>query len=477
MRPLGPQSRPRLAAKARLKWDAREHKFLLLYPERGLLLNETAAAIVQLCDGSRTIEDIARALAEDDGGDAADTLRESLTFLGELRARALLDSPEDASRSDAGDATSARSDGETLRAPCEARPFTLIAELTYRCPLACPYCSNPLDLSRYSKELTTDEWSRVFEQAEALGVVQLHLTGGEPLARKDLAELARRSRGLGLYTNLITSGIPLQRERLLELRDAGIDNVQLSFQDATADSADTIAGYPAMTRKLEVARWVKEAGLPLTFNVVLHRGNIDRIAELIALAERVDADRLELASAQYHGWALANRDALLPTELQFARAQPIALAAKARLKGKIEVLYVKTDYFSEFPKACMDGWARRFVHVVPSGEVLPCHAAMQITNLRFENVRDRPLSWIWNESPSMNAFRGEAWMPEPCRSCDRRSVDFGGCRCQAFALTGRADATDPACSLSPDRHLVVAARAKAAAPSVRYLYRGRDRVA
>jgi PqqA peptide cyclase len=361
------------------------------------------------------------------------------------------------------------------------RPYTLIAELTYRCPLRCPYCSNPTDYAENKDELTTEQWCRVFGEAEELGVVQLHLTGGEPLARKDLEILARRARELGLYVNLVTSGIPLTRERLERLAEAGVDHVQVSVQSSRAERADAIAGYPGHAHKLEVMRWVKALGLPLTMNVVLHAGNLDEIDELVALAEDVSADRLELANTQYVSWALANRDVLLPTREQIERGAAMAAPHRERLRGTMDVLFVKPDYFGTTPKACMDGWARRFVQIVPDGRVVPCHAATSITSLQFDDVRTQPLAQIWESSPAMLAYRGEAWMPEPCRSCDRRAVDFGGCRCQAFALTGDASKTDPACHLSEDRPAIDAAHAAASSrasedastgESRRYLYRG-----
>jgi pyrroloquinoline quinone biosynthesis protein E len=339
------------------------------------------------------------------------------------------------------------------------RPYTLVAELTYRCPLACPYCSNPAPLDGYRDELSTDEWRGVLDGAEALGVVQVHLSGGEPLVRRDLAELIAHARRRDLYTNLITSGVPVERERLAALRDAGLDHVQLSLQDVDAESAARIAGLDALAQKREVARWTKELGLPLTLNIVLHRANLDRVAEMVAFAEAAGADRLELANTQYHGWALANRDALLPEAAQLERARAVAVDAAARLRGRMEIVYVKPDYFGDQPKACMDGWARRFLVVAPDGTALPCHAARSITSLSFENVRDRGIESIWRDSEAFNRFRGESWMPEPCKSCDRRAVDFGGCRCQAFALTGDAAATDPACALSPHHQLIQVARA------------------
>jgi pyrroloquinoline quinone biosynthesis protein E len=345
------------------------------------------------------------------------------------------------------------------------RPYTLVAELTYRCPLRCVYCSNPLDYARHGDALGTEDWLRVFREAEALGVVQLNLTGGEPLVRDDLEALVEGARALDLYTNLITSGIPCTRERLARLQALGLDNVQVSIQDAQAPESDRIAGLRSFDRKLEVIRWVKELGLPLTFNTVLHRENLDHVREVIALAESVGADRLELANTQYLGWALTNRRALLPTREQLDRAREIARAARERLRGRMEVLFVTPDYYADFPKSCMDGWGRRFIVVSPDGLVLPCHAAHTLPGLVFSRIQDQPLDEIWYRSPAFNAFRGEQWMPEPCRSCDRRTLDFGGCRCQAYHLTGDATVTDPACMLAPDHKLIETARGEAVAPA------------
>ncbi|HSN29247.1 MAG TPA: pyrroloquinoline quinone biosynthesis protein PqqE [Kofleriaceae bacterium] len=356
------------------------------------------------------------------------------------------------------------------------RPYTLIAEVTHRCPLACPYCSNPLALVH--DELPTAAWERVLEDAEALGVMQVHFTGGEPLARRDLEVLVARAHALGLYTNLVTSGIPATRERLAALRDAGVDHVQVSIQSARAERADAIADYPGHARKLDVLGWVKDLGLPLTLNCVLHAGNLDEpeaeIDKLVALAEETGADRLELANTQYVAWALANREALLPSREQLEAAGERAAHHKQRLAGRIDVLFVKPDYFGTTPKACMDGWARRFIHVSPDGTVLPCHAASAITTLHFESVADRPLAQIWHSSPALEAFRGEAWMPEPCASCDRKAIDFGGCRCQAFALTGDAAATDPACARSPQHQVIDEARLSRGRSARGLLRRGRS---
>jgi PqqA peptide cyclase len=347
-----------------------------------------------------------------------------------------------------------------------SRPYTLVAELTYRCPLACGYCSNPLELARHSAELDTADWRKVFADAAALGVLQVNLTGGEPLVRADLVELVAAAHAQQLYVNLITSGIPADGDRLAALAGAGLDSLQLSVQDVDPHGAAWIAGRDDLDTKLEVAAGARALGLPLTLNVVIHRGNIARVAEFVALAERIGADRLELANTQYLGWALANRDALLPARADIERARDVAAAAAERLRGKIEVLFVLPDYYADRPRACMDGWARRYVVVTPDGMALPCHQAGAIAGLTFENVRARPLVEIWNDSSAMRAFRGDAWMPAPCRTCDERQADFGGCRCQAFALVGDAAATDPACGLAPRHDIVRDARARAEQPPV-----------
>ncbi|MEO8800782.1 MAG: pyrroloquinoline quinone biosynthesis protein PqqE, partial [Polyangiaceae bacterium] len=323
----------------------------------------------------------------------------------------------------------------------------------------------------HGTEIETEDWLRVIDEAAALGVVQIHFTGGEPLGRQDLETLVARARKRELYTNLVTSGVPLDRARLVRLRDAGLDHVQLSVQASDRETSRKIADYDAFERKLEVARWVKELEMPLTLNVVMHRTNLDAVEEIIALAEELCADRLELANAQWQGFALENRAALMPSFAQLEKAQKVALAAKKRLEGKMDVLFVKPDYFSEWPRACMDGWARRFIQVIPDGTVVPCHQATSITTLTFDKVTTKSLGDIWENSPALNAFRGEDWMQEPCRSCERKSVDFGGCRCQAFALTDDAAATDPACKLSPVHSLVTDAKAERG--GVRFVYRGR----
>lgn len=357
------------------------------------------------------------------------------------------------------------------------RIYTLVAELSYRCPLRCPYCSNPLDYNERRDELSTGEWLSVLDQAAALGALQVTFTGGEPLLRRDLEELVRRAAALDLYSSLITSGVPLERDRLGELKRLGLNAVQLSLQDPRESNSNRIAGTDCYAQKLEVAAWIKELGFPLTLNVVLHRENLDHVGDIIALAERLSADRLELANTQYLGWALVNRAALLPSREQLEAARSVAREAKARLQGKMEILFVLPDYYSDRPKTCMGGWGQRYLLVTPQGRAQPCHLAHTLPGLVFENVKERPLAEIW-QSAAFQAFRGQAWMPEPCASCERREQDRGGCRCQAFALTGDAAATDPACALSPHHGLVQTARLGAkrlGADLVELRYRGGKR--
>jgi pyrroloquinoline quinone biosynthesis protein E len=333
-------------------------------------------------------------------------------------------------------------------------PLGLLAELTHRCPLHCPYCSNPVELVQRADELDTLTWQRVFDEARELGVLQVHLSGGEPLARPDLPSLVAHASGLGCYTNLVTSGLGLTAERLSDLLDRGLDHVQLSVQDSDRPNANLIAGVKGYDRKLSAASLIKDAELPLTVNAVLHKANLDHIGGIIALAEQMGADRLELANTQYYGWALRNRAALLPTREQLAAAGPVVRQAQERLAGLMEIVYVVADYHEANPKPCMYGWGSRQLTVAPNGDVLPCPAASVITSLPVQNVVRSSLSAIWYDSETFNAFRGTDWMREPCRSCPRKEIDFGGCRCQAFQLTGDAAATDPVCTLSPDHGLV-----------------------
>lgn len=343
------------------------------------------------------------------------------------------------------------------------RPLSLLCELTYRCNLQCPYCYNPIALRAYSEELTTEQWCDVLRQAADAGVVQTHLSGGEPTLRGDLATIVEAASRLGLYTNLITQGTFLDDALLDRLLEAGLDHIQISLQAPEAALADTIAGASVHDRKLEALRGALSRDAAVTLNCVLHRLNHDAIEGFIALAEEYGVRRLELANVQFYGWALRNRLALMPTRKQVERGEAVVAAARERLAGRMEIAYVAPDYFGDFPKPCMNGWGRQFMTVTPNGFVLPCPAAVAIESLKFENVRERPLAMIWNDSESFQRYRGTGWMPEPCRSCERRETDWGGCRCQAYLLTGDAGATDPACSLSSHHATVVALSENAAA--------------
>jgi pyrroloquinoline quinone biosynthesis protein E len=348
-------------------------------------------------------------------------------------------------------------------------PLSLIAELTHRCPLHCVYCSNPLKLSAERDELTTEQWGRVFHEAAGLGVLQLSLTGGEPLARRDIVKLVRAAREANLYVNLITSAIGLDGARLDSLIAAGLDHIQLSFQDSDEEAANEIAGARSHARKLAIASEIRKRKLAFTVNAVVHRKNLGRLEEIIAMAEELGAQRLEIANVQYYGWALANRAALLPTREQVGRSIEIVRAAQQRLADTMTIDFVAPDYHARYPKACMGGWASRAVLITPAGKALPCHAAEVIPSLEFPSVREKSLRWIWNDSPAFNKFRGEDWMQEPCRSCERRTIDFGGCRCQAFLLAADAAGADPVCTLSPQHAMIEAAIAGSANPE--WIYR------
>lgn len=342
--------------------------------------------------------------------------------------------------------------------PPPAPPMGLLAELTHRCPLQCPYCSNPLELERNSRELDTADWLRVLDQAAELGVLQIHFSGGEPTARKDLPQLLERARERALYSNIITSAVLLDDKMLACLQDAGADHFQISFQDAEEAGGDRIGGYRGGHKlKLAAAKRVKAAGLPLTLNFVVHRHNLEHLPQMIQMGLDFGAERIEVAHVQYYGWGLVNRAALLPTRAQLETATETVEAARLRLKGRMVIDYVVPDYYALRPKACMGGWARRFINISPSGKALPCHAAETLPGFDFPSVRDHSLAEIWNDSEAFNRYRGTGWMPEPCQSCDRREIDWGGCRCQAFALTGDAGRTDPACALSPDHAVMQAA--------------------
>ena len=362
---------------------------------------------------------------------------------------------------------------ETAATSTHGIPMAVLAEITHRCPLQCPYCSNPVEMDRASTELTTDEWKRVICEMADLGVLQIHFSGGEPAARLDLVELVRHATDAGLYSNLITSAVTLTREKVVELADAGLSHVQISFQAVDPGLANRIGGHKrGHGKKLEAAAWVREEGLPLTVNAVMHRQNLHELPQMIDMAVELDAHRIEVANVQYYGWALKNRAALMPTEAQIEECNRVVAEATERLHGILAIDYVVPDYYALRPKKCMGGWGRQFFNISPAGKVLPCHAAESITGLRFDSVRDHSLAWIWEHSEAFNLYRGTGWMPEPCRSCDLKEVDYGGCRCQAFALTGDAANTDPACALSPKHEEIFRlASAEAAGGATRFVYR------
>jgi pyrroloquinoline quinone biosynthesis protein E len=343
------------------------------------------------------------------------------------------------------------------------RPFWLLAELTYRCPLQCPYCSNPLRLGEGGGELTTDDWLRVLSEARALGAAQLGLSGGEPVVRRDLEPIVAEARRLGYYTNLLTSGIGLDAARIAALKQAGLDHIQLSFQADEPALNDRLAGSASHRHKLQVARLVKASGYPMVLNVVVHRHNLDRVQQILDMAAALGADYVELANAQYYGWALANRDYLLPSRDQLLRAEAVVQRYRERCGERMKIYFVVPDYFEDRPKPCMDGWGQVFLGVAPDGTALPCHAAACLPGLHLPNVRDYSLEWIWRDSPAFNAFRGAGWMRQPCRGCAERSRCHGGCRCQAWLLAGDARAADPVCSRSPHHEVVVSAVGRAAA--------------
>ena len=349
-------------------------------------------------------------------------------------------------------------------------PFSLIAEVSHRCPLHCLYCSNPLEMQQAAEEMGTSDWVRVFGEAARLGMMHLHLTGGEPLVRRDLPELIAGGRDAGLYVNMITSGVGLTEQRLAALVDAGLEHVQLSFQDLDEASANHIAGTRAHAHKLALIPILKKFPVALTINLVVHRLNLDRLEAFIAMAEQCAPDRLEIAHVQYYGWALKNRGLLMPTREQVERSIPVVEAAKARLKGRIHLEAVFPDYFGSYPKACVGGWGRQMMLIDPAGQAMPCHAAAVIPGMVFDNVQRHSLAWIWQSSAAFNRFRGDSWMSQTCRGCERKERDYGGCRCQAFLLTGDAEAIDPVCVYSPDHGMLQALREPT--PAVLPIWRG-----
>ena len=336
-----------------------------------------------------------------------------------------------------------------LPSDISGRPLWLLAELTYRCPLQCPYCSNPVDFARRSEEMSTADWMRVLNEARQLGAMQLGFSGGEPLLRHDLEELIGEARRLGYYSNLITSGVGMDEERVARFKQAGLDHIQVSFQASSEELNNFLGGTASFQHKLDMARAVKAHGYPMVLNIVIHRQNIDQIEDIIRMTIDLKADFVELASTQYYGWSKLNLDALLPTREQLRNAEAVARRYQEMMKDRMKIIYVVPDYYEERPKACMNGWGSIFLTIAPDGTALPCHAAQQLPGLTFPNVRDQSIEDIWSHSSAFQHFRGFEWMQEPCRSCPDKTKDFGGCRCQAYMMTGDANATDPVCSKSP----------------------------
>ncbi|MBX5462107.1 MAG: pyrroloquinoline quinone biosynthesis protein PqqE [Steroidobacteraceae bacterium] len=345
-------------------------------------------------------------------------------------------------------------------------PLWLLLELTYRCPLHCVFCYNPTDFARTTEELATEDWIRVLREARAMGSVQLGLSGGEPLTRDDLEEIVAEAHRLGFYTNLVTSGVGLNEKRIRALKDAGLDHIQLSFQDSTREMNDFLSSTRTFELKSKVAALIKQHGYPMVLNVVLHRMNIDHVGQILDMAERMNADYVELANTQYYGWAWHNREQLLPSRAQAENAERVTAEFRKRVGERIRVYFVVPDYFEKRPKPCMNGLGSIFLTVTPDGTALPCHAARMLPGMQFPNVREASVEWIWRESPAFNRFRGDDWMKEPCRSCPEKTKDFGGCRCQAYLMTGDPTNADPVCEFSPHHHLVTEAVARAEQPRV-----------
>ncbi|PWB89844.1 pyrroloquinoline quinone biosynthesis protein PqqE [Methylocystis sp. MitZ-2018] len=442
---IGPDSRPAFTRYARLHEDRARSRTVILAPERAYELDPIGLIVLRAIDGSTRLADLCARLAQQYSAPRDIITRDVTALLQGLADKRLLRDGTDEFAAPPPSAFAASI------APFAGGPAGLLAELTHRCPLQCPYCSNPLELERSNTELTADEWGETFRQAASIGALQLHLSGGEPTVRRDLEEILAQAVDAGLYTNLVTSAVLLTRERLQRLAEIGLDHVQVSIQDVVPESADRISGYQGgVAKKRDVARWTREFGMGLTINAPMHRQNIAHLPQIIDFAVEVDAQRIEIAHIQYYAWAQMNRAALIPTREAFMETVGIVDEAKKRLAGVLNFDFVIHDHYATRPKACTGGWGRSIIAVTPSGKALPCHAAQTLPGLTFDNVRERPLGDIWRNGAAFNAFRGTDWMKEPCRSCERREIDFGGCRCQAFAIAGDAAATDPACHLSPD---------------------------
>jgi pyrroloquinoline quinone biosynthesis protein E len=470
---VGPDSRPALRPYVRIAHDPVRRRTVLLAPERVLSPDAIAIDVLGRCDGGITVGEIAVRLAAEYAAPADRILPDIVRLLQDLADKGIVSGDAASGPRPASRSTGAASKEGSPLPPGTPAPIGLLAELTHRCPLQCPYCSNPVELERPNGELDPATWARVFEEARALGVLQLHLSGGEPTARPDLEAILEAAVGAGLYTNLITSGVLMDRARLSRLAAIGLDHVQLSIQDSDIVNADRIGHYAGgHAKKQRLAADVIDLGLALTINAPVHRQNIGNVGGMIDLALAYGAGRIEIANVQYYGWAVRNRAALMPSREAVMASLAVVQAARRDLHGVLTIDYVAPDYYADRPKPCVGGWGRTMLVVTPTGKVLPCHAAASIPQLTFENVRDRPLADIWGDGAAFRAFRGTDWMKEPCRSCDRREIDWGGCRCQAMALAGAADATDPACRLSPDHAaLVDLASTESAEPPPPFIYR------
>lgn len=464
---IGPDSRPAFTRYARLHEDRARSRTVILAPERAYELDQIGLIVLHAIDGATRIADLCERLAEQYAAPLDIITRDVTALLQGLADKRLLRDGVDQFAAPAPSAFAA-----TI-APFAGGPAGLLAELTHRCPLQCPYCSNPLELERSNVELTADEWGETFRQAASIGALQLHLSGGEPTTRRDLEEILAHAVDAGLYTNLVTSAVLLTRERLQRLAEIGLDHVQVSIQDVVPASADRISGFQGgVAKKRDVARWTREFGMGLTINAPMHRQNIAHLPQIINFAVEVDAQRIEIAHIQYYAWAQMNRAALIPTRDAFMETVGLVEAAKKRLAGVLNFDFVIHDHYATRPKACTGGWGRSIIAVTPSGKALPCHAAQTLPGLIFDNAREQTLADIWRHGSAFNAFRGADWMKEPCRSCDRREIDFGGCRCQAFAIVGDASATDPACHLSPNHARFAAyAEVESQAPAPDFIYR------
>ena len=464
---IGPDARPAFTRYARLHEDRARQRTVILAPERAYELDPIGLVVLSAIDGATSVAELCARLAAQYEAPLDVITRDVTALLQGLADKRLL---RDGVDPQAPPAPSAFASAIT---PFSGGPTGLLAELTHRCPLQCPYCSNPLELERANTELTAQEWGETFRQAAAAGALQLHLSGGEPTARRDLEEILAYAVEAGLYTNLITSAVLLTRERLQRLAEIGLDHVQVSIQDVVPDNADRISAYEnGVPKKRDVARWTRELGLGLTINAPMHRQNIAHLPQIIDFAVEVDAQRIEIAHIQYYAWAQANRAALIPTREDFLATVGIVDEAKKRLQGVLNFDFVIHDHYATLPKTCTGGWGRSIMVVTPSGKALPCHAAQTLPGLVFDTVRERPVADIWRNGAAFNAYRGTDWMAEPCRSCDRREIDYGGCRCQAFAIAGDAAATDPACHLSPEHARFAAyAETESQAPAPDFIYR------